>query len=769
MARKRVIAYYIDDHERAAAETLLESAEATDSFAVGEIEEGDVAKLRDAGVIVQDAPEPEPAAEAEPEAWTEPRAAGAFFLSVAPGGAGGGAAAAVGAAVPAAVDWYVVRLRGPLLEGYRAQLTALGVDLTRAHALNAYEARLSSQQVADVTKLPFVAGVRWLSPAQSAPLVATQAQAPGAAAEAGLALGLAGGAAEPLPFDVVLRDPADRPKIEQWLAGRAVRILGTGARKIRISVTADDPVLGDLALLPEVESSVEYVQPEIFNDHARRLLGLDGTAPAAGGPPAPPILPQDGSGQIVAVADTGLDDQHPDFAGRILRLVALGRSNDTSDPHGHGTHVAGSVLGDGTASNGQIKGAAPKAQLFFQSLLDDKGTLDGLPVDLNVLFQEAYDAGARIHSNSWGAALGSTYTLNSEEVDEFVRAHPDMLVVIAAGNAGTAAAPRKSAVGFVDWLSINSPASCKNALTVGASRSDRTDGALSSRTWGEFSSRAFPAAPIAMQKVSGDPQGLAAFSSRGPTTDRRIKPDLVAPGTDIASTRSSLAPSGNFWGPHPVFPRYAFDGGTSMAAPLVAGCAALVRQYYVAVRNVEPSAALLKATLINSTTWLTGDDADAPSPGTPNYHQGHGRLDMTRAIPNPAQPQLALQFVDTWKTPGQALPFTGKRRLYQFVLPANVPELRICLAYTDTPARGLQNNVSMIVNHQPSGRKWQGNEHLADALTLPDPDNNVEVVRLLAPAAGTYLVQVFAANLLKPPQDFALVVTGDGVPALNPI
>jgi hypothetical protein len=344
-----------------------------------------------------------------------------------------------------------------------------------------------------------------------------------------------------------------------------------------------------------------------------------------------------------------------------------------------------------------------------------------------------------------------------------------MLVVIAAGNAGTAAAPKKSAAGFVDWLSISSPASCKNALTVGASRSDRTDGAFSTRTWGELWSRDFPAQPIAQEKVSGDPQSLAAFSSRGPTNDRRIKPDLVAPGTDIASTLSSLAPIDNFWGAHPTFPKYAFDGGTSMASPLTAGCAALVRQYYVDSRQVSPSAALLKATLINSTVWLTGADATAPSAGTPNYHQGHGRIDMSRALPNPAHPQMALQFVDTWKTAGQALTRTGERRRYQFVLPANVPELRICLAYTDAPARGLQNNVSLLVNHTQSGKKWQGNEQLADALTLPDPDNNVEVVRIANAAAGTYLIQVFAANMLKPPQDFALVVTGDGLPALTPI
>lgn len=756
MAKKRVIAYFMHETEQLAATRLMPGAEITDSFAIGEIDEKDENTLRGAGLVIQEEPLP-PAAIVSPTFSLRTAAVASVLKDT--------SLDALQDATPALIDYYVIRLRGPILEDWRQKLGAMNVTLLEWIPDRGYKAKLKMDQIQSVKALDFVDTVTWIEPEQSNIQIDSESlpkQGPGEASQAGLRM---------LTFDVRLHLAEDLGTVIQWLATKHVAIAGVSARKIRIYLLENSPLLAELAILPEVDVVAEYVTPQLWNDAARRLLSLD--SPPASNPTT--YLKQDGKGQIVAVADTGIDDQHPDFQGRIVGKIARGRPNDATDPAGHGTHVAGSVLGDGTASGGKIKGTAPAASLFFQSLLDSTGRLGGLPIDLNDLFDEAYQAGARIHNNSWGAATPSSYTINSEEVDEFVRNHPDMLIVIAAGNAGTSANPQKAAVGFVDWLSISSPASCKNALTVGASRSDRTDGPLSRKTWGAGWPSSFPNPPIATEKVSGDANCLAAFSSRGPTDDRRIKPDLVAPGTDIASTKSSLAPIGNFWGCYPTppagptNPRYAFDGGTSMAAPLVAGCAALIRQYYIEDCKHEPSAALLKATLINSTTWLSGNDSTAPSPGTPNYHQGHGRLCMQMAIPNSSKPGLNLQFVDDWKNPKLAFVRTGQRRRFQFNLAAGAPELCICMAYTDVAARGLQNNVNLMVQHIPTGTKWVGNATLPDRLTLPDPDNNVEVVRMQTPAPGMYLIQVFAGNLLKVPQDFALVVTAVGLSALNEI
>src|SRR5262249_11045631 len=156
-------------------------------------------------------------------------------------------------------------------------------------------------------------------------------------------------------------------------------------------------------------------------------------------------------------------------------------------------------------------------------------------------------------------------------------------------------------------------------------------------------------------------------------------------------------------------------------------------------------------------------DSNASNPAgvTPpgNFDQGFGFVDLQTTLPNPANPNLALVFVDNWKNPGDIFNTSGERRRYSLQVGGG-STLRICLAYTDVPGRGLQNNLNLFVQ-APDQKKYVGNSQLRQTLNIPDVDNNVEIVRIANPTPGPYLIQISATNLLHAQQDFALVVTGD--------
>jgi serine protease AprX len=731
MATKHVIAYAMHDTELAAAGPIVENAQWTSSYVIGDVDEDRIEELERAGLVVDEVASPG-------RPTTAAMARGTLAAETGVDGWRAGDDAEIAPPEPGAPTQWLVSLTSPLMGEMREALGATGAQLDEYVPHHAYVATATPEQAAEVINLPFVRDVERYGPSKTGPIVLT------AGADDR-------GEGEPARvWDLWLSDASVRGQVLSWLEQNDVSVVGEGGRRVRLALPPDSGLQREISTLPGVLSMVEHVPPKLFNDVARGLLGVTSDTPGRS-------LPLTGAGQVVAVADTGLQDDHPDFAGRVVEVVALGRPNDASDPHGHGTHVAGSVLADGSASNGTFAGVAPAAKLYFQSLLDPRGGLGGLPVSLEDLFEPAYQAGARVHNNSWGAATASAYTVDSNDVDAYAAKRRDMLIVIAAGNEGTAADPFNSDPGFVDWLSIGSPASCKNALTVGAARNRRTTGGLSGRTYGDTWRQDFPKPPIADQRVSGDPECMAAFSSRGPCDDRRIKPDIVAPGTDIISTRSDIAPDDHFWGLVDDNPAYAYMGGTSMACPLVAGCAALVRQYFVDERDTSPSAALLKATLVNGARWLSGPDSLADREARPNFHQGFGAVNLTTTVPNPAEPDLRLEFVDCWETPNLQLGETGERRRFHVDVEAGVP-MRLCMAYTDLPGRSLQNDLSVIVQ-DPTGAKIAGNTGLPE-ITKSDVDNNVEVIRIDDPAPGRWLIQVFARNLLRPPQDYALVVTG---------
>ncbi len=416
--------------------------------------------------------------------------------------------------------------------------------------------------------------------------------------------------------------------------------------------------MGELAALEAVIWVEPYFEPQLFNDVGGGTIMKAGAIRSS--------LGLYGGEQVVAITDTGLDvgtygsSMSDDFEGRVLSGKSIcglfGGRSTWNDIHGHGTHVAGSVLGSGVLSgsdpikhdyDNSYAGVAPEADLVFQSIGDSDGSLCVPTSDLkNYLFSPAYDGGARIHTNSWGGRTGGTqenpeyggYTSFSQNVDQTVWDYQDFLLLYAAGNFGKDVDQN----GLVDADSIASPGTAKNVITVGASENNRPG---ITTTWGA----GFPSdnwvEPIFSDPVADKTNGMAAFSSRGPPDDKRIKPDFVAPGTFIISARSHDPSAGIGWGI--VNDDYVYNGGTSMATPLTAGGAVLAREWLTDILGfLNPTAALVKAVLINGTADMSPGQYDSPQEipaQRPNNITGWGRLDLAASLKPPAPKKICLK------------------------------------------------------------------------------------------------------------------------------
>jgi subtilisin family serine protease len=248
-----------------------------------------------------------------------------------------------------------------------------------------------------------------------------------------------------------------------------------------------------------------------------------------------------GEGVRVAVLDTGIDADHPDLADAVVEAEDFTGSGNTDDGQGHGTHVAGTIVGDGSASDGRYRGVAPDAELVVGKVLDD----DGFGQESWILagMEWAAENASVVNMSLGGDATDGTdpMSLALNELTESTGA----LFVVAAGNMGADE-------------TVGSPGSADAALTVGA--------------------------------VTKDDE-LADFSSRGPRLgDGAVKPDVTAPGADIVAPMAEGTALGT-----PVDERYVTLSGTSMATPHVAGAAALLAQ-----QHQDWDADELKAALIGS-------------------------------------------------------------------------------------------------------------------------------------------------------------------------
>lgn len=477
-----------------------------------------------------------------------------------------------------------------------------------------------------------------------------------------------------------------------------------------------------------------------------------------------PVLQLRGSNQTIGISDTGIENNcffsdglgagagswatvngissvPSDNGHRKIRAYSNGVGGDYRDigtNAGHGTHVVGIAAGRASAGSPSAKynGAAPNARVAFVDMLPNTASRYLYVPDITNMLQWFYNAGARVKSASWGSAEGGAYTVDERNIDAFVWAHREMLVVIAAGNAGTEG-------------SITAPGMNKNGLTVGATMNGYDAYALA-----ETPPKSF---------AYTNQEWLASFSSRGKSTLPFQKPDIVAPGGQYVWSANNQAPlTGSCADELLTTTGYA---GTSMATPLVAGMAANVRQMFEddmlagGTRLLDRDgggglpiyASLVRAVLAASGRPLKGiyPQKTFASVAARRNAEGFGRIALDRAL----GPAVALSVLSNERTQ-HGLTRTGSSVRACVGISDLAPgaslngfELVIQLAYTDYPSSisakaALVNNLDLRVT--PIGTTAVAPVNI-NAANVSETKTTMERV-IISPARAVD-VQVYATQI----------------------
>jgi serine protease AprX len=301
-----------------------------------------------------------------------------------------------------------------------------------------------------------------------------------------------------------------------------------------------------------------------FLDVARKSTGADYVQAKEG---------LTGKDVTIAVIDTGIHP-HPDLMKPDKRIIAfadlINGKEEPYDDQGHGTHCAGDAAGNGYESEGLYAGPAPEAKLIGVKVLDAEGggqlstVIKG--VEWCVENKEKY--GIRIISMSLGAPAFESYRDDPLAQAVEVAWHHGIVVCVAAGNEGPFPG------------TISTPGLDPVVITVGAVDDRNT--------------------------VDRKDDEKASFSSRGPTLDFLVKPDIYSPGTDIISLNVPGSPIDKQLPEKRVGEHYIALSGTSMATPITAGIVALLLE---ANPNLSPND--VKSILMSTSQFMPGTLGDS--------------------------------------------------------------------------------------------------------------------------------------------------------------
>ena len=472
------------------------------------------------------------------------------------------------------------------------------------------------------------------------------------------------------------------------------------------------------------EDAVKWIQgvappPTVYNNGSRAAVGANMAQ-------APPYNLK-GAGVVIAEWDGGWADwNHNDLAGR----VTVGDTGSYIDYHA--THVAGTAMGNGTNSAGLLRGMAPEANLVTYEW----------PYSINELDSETNDAivnySAVISTNSWGRYIGSNCDLYgdyddwSQNYDWIVdgKLGNPITIVFATGNEENNPWCQGSYPYPHPWGRIPAFAqTAKNTIVVGATYSDTNE--------------------------------HTCFSSRGPTDDGRIKPDVSAPGDEANDNPDEPCGYGDMI--RSTIPGNEYDemAGTSMAAPAVSGCVALIYQDYRSTHSgANPTPATIKALLIH-----TAEDLGNAGP---DYTYGWGLINVTAAA------DVVRADNNPYQTIFEEVISHGQVDTYDVSVPAG-SELRATLVWTDEKgepgaAKELVNDLDItITNDGTTYYPWllDPDNPGSPATTGVDSINNVEQVVTDVSTGGVYTITVTGTSVPNGPQPYSLIIS-EGIPTPPP-
>ncbi|MCM3871703.1 MAG: S8 family serine peptidase, partial [Pyrinomonadaceae bacterium] len=367
--------------------------------------------------------------------------------------------------------------------------------------------------------------------------------------------------------DVILQLNGEMsPELEAMLRSSGVRIRKHFNNFGSTAVQLPAGIVDSLADFPEVDFVSEDGEVKALGGHVAQTTGANDARAYA------PTGSFDGAGVGIAIVDSGIYSAHVAFLNaatnttRIVKSVDFTGDGRTDDPYGHGTHVAAAAAGNGMVSSGKYIGIAPQANIVNLRVLNSQGigTVSGLLSALDWIYTNRTTYNIRVVNLSLGLLALTSYEDDPVCLAARRLANAGVVVVAAAGNNG------KNSAGQKIYGQIHSPGNEPSVITVGAVNTFGTDNRADDKV-ATYSSRG------PTRSYSTDTYGVKHF-------DNLVKPDLVAPGNKLvfAEAPNSVLLQQNAGLDAGVSTtasrKQMILSGTSVAAPLVAGAAALMLQ-----------------------------------------------------------------------------------------------------------------------------------------------------------------------------------------------